>query len=89
MTRHVTLRDALQRDSLWMLDEAQQEVTREADGFAVDADALAHGVVDDGQRDRIAELALQHLRARAHTPAVNGYSTRGRTYAESSISYYT
>ena len=63
-----------------MLDEAQQEVTREADGFAVDADAPGHRVVHDAQRDRIAQLPLQHLRTRAHTTAVNGYSTRTRTY---------
>ena len=49
-----------------MLDEAQQEVTREADGFAVDADTLGHGGVDDAQCDRITDLPLQHLRARTY-----------------------
>ena len=49
-----------------MLDEAKQEVTREVDGFAVDADAPGHGMVDDGQRDRITDLPLQHLRARTY-----------------------
>ena len=49
-----------------MLDEAQQEVTREVDRFAVDADALGHGVVDDAQCDRITHLPLQHLRARTY-----------------------